>query len=154
MPRTPVALALGSNLGNRDAHLRGALASLGALLQDLRASTVHVTAPVGVAPQPDFLNMAAVGRTALAPEALLAELLAIEARAGRTRPHPGAPRTLDLDLIFHGETVLDAPGLTLPHPRFRERWFVLAPLAEVAGDWRDPVTGLRVADLLARLAER
>jgi len=150
--RTPVAVALGSNLGDREAHLREALDALGTLLDDLLASSIHATAPVGVAPQPEFLNMAAVGGTALAPGELLDRLLAIEARAGRTRPHPGAPRTLDLDLILYGDVALSAPGLTVPHPRFRERRFVLAPLAEVAGDWRDPVTGLRVKELLSRLA--
>jgi 2-amino-4-hydroxy-6-hydroxymethyldihydropteridine diphosphokinase len=151
MSRTPVAIALGSNVGDREAHLRGAVDALGALLEDLRASSLHATAPVGVAPQPDFLNMAVIGRAALAPEALLEALLVIETRAGRLRPHPGAPRTLDLDLILYCDTSLDAPRLAVAHPRFRERRFVLAPLSEVAGDWRDPVTGLLVAELLARL---
>jgi 2-amino-4-hydroxy-6-hydroxymethyldihydropteridine diphosphokinase len=149
--RTPVAVALGSNLGDREAHLQGALAALALLLDGLHASTPLVTEPVGVGPQPDFLNMAAVGHAALPPRALLEALLEIEARAGRSRPHPGAPRTLDLDLILYGEEVIEAPGLCVPHPRFRERGFVLTPLAEIAGDWRDPVTGLRVAELRARL---
>jgi len=147
----PVAIALGSNLGDRHAHLRAGLAALAGVIDHLQTSTVHETEPVGVGPQPSFLNAVAVGRTALAAPALLERLLAIEAGCGRTRPAPGAARTLDLDLVLYGDLVTSAPGLEVPHPRFRERRFVLEPLAEVAADWVDPVTGLRVADLLARL---
>lgn len=147
----PVAIALGSNLGDRRAHLRAGLAALADVIDHLQASTVHETEPVGVGPQPSFLNAVAVGRTALEAPVLLERLLAIEARCGRTRPAPGAARTLDLDLVLYGDLVTSAPGLEVPHPRFRERRFVLAPLAEVAANWVDPVTGLRVADLLARL---
>jgi 2-amino-4-hydroxy-6-hydroxymethyldihydropteridine diphosphokinase len=148
----PVAIALGSNLGDRERHLRTALAALAQLLTDLRVSSFHETDPVGVAPQPRFLNAAATGRTALPAAALLSELLAIEKRHGRERPHAGAARTLDLDLILYGDTVRDEPGLVVPHPRFRDRRFVLAPLAEIAGEWRDPTTGLTVGELLERLA--
>ncbi len=148
----PVAVALGSNLGDREAHLAYACRRLAGALAGLTCSTLIDTEPVGVGPQPRFLNGAAVGRTSLAPRALLDELLAIERERGRERPAPGAPRTLDLDLILYGGMVINEPGLTVPHPRFRARRFVLAPLAEVAPAWRDPVTGLTVAELLARLA--
>lgn len=132
--------------------LRDAVDALRPFLNGIRTSRLHETAPVGVAPQPDFLNAAAVGTTTLAARHLLNELLAIEARFGRTRPHPGAPRTLDLDLILYGDAVIDEPpALMVPHPRFRERRFVLKPLAEIAGDWVDPVTRLTVAELYARL---
>ena len=147
-----VAIALGSNLGDRERFLGEALHALTVTVRDLRVSSFHDTAPVGVGPQPRFLNAAAIGDTALDPAALLRELLAIEQRFGRERLSPGAARTLDLDLILYGEVTHDGPGLVVPHPRFRERRFVLAPLAEVAEDWRDPVTGLTVGELLRALA--
>ncbi|MEQ1731837.1 MAG: 2-amino-4-hydroxy-6-hydroxymethyldihydropteridine diphosphokinase, partial [Vicinamibacterales bacterium] len=77
--------------------------------------------------------------------------LDIEARLGRTRPFAGAPRTVDLDLILYGHSVITTQTLTVPHPRFRERDFVLAPLAELAADWRDPVSGLTIGELRHRL---
>lgn len=91
------------------------------------------------------------GLTSLTPGALLRELLAIERERGRERPHPGAPRTLDLDLILYDGAVVDEPGVCVPHPRFRERLFVLEPLSEIAPDWVDPVTGRTVEEILSAL---
>jgi 2-amino-4-hydroxy-6-hydroxymethyldihydropteridine diphosphokinase len=150
---TPVAVALGSNLGDRERYLREALDALRPIIDNLRASTFHETAPVGVDPQPDFLNAVAVGETGLSARELLDALLTIESRLGRVRPHPGAARIVDLDLILYNSAVIDQPGLIVPHPRFRERAFVLAPLAELAAGWTDPVTGRTVADLLRALHE-
>ncbi len=150
MPR--VAVALGSNLGDRRAHLEAAVARLRSFCSDLRISRFHETEPVGMAgPQPMFLNAAATGVFDGTAAGLLAELLDVERERGRERPHPGASRTLDLDLIFFGDERVETPALVVPHPRFRERRFVLEPLAEVAPDWRDPVTGLTVRDLFNRL---
>jgi len=92
-----------------------------------------------------------VGESNLPPRELLARLQAIEQAAGRTRPYPGAPRTLDLDLILAGDAVVDEEGLQVPHPRFRERRFVLGPLAELAPDLRDPASGQTIRELLSRL---
>lgn len=123
------------------------------MLAPLRVSSFHETEPVGVdGPQPMFLNAAAVGESTLSAPAILDVLLAVEAGFGRERPQPRAPRTLDLDLIFYGLEIIDTPGLTVPHPRFRERRFVLEPLAEIAADWVDPVTGKTVGVLLRELA--
>lgn len=147
----PVAIALGSNLGDRARMLRKGVDALAEHLQDLQVSTFHETDPVGVGDQPRFLNAAATGYTALSPRDLLNALLAIEQRLGRERPYPGAPRTLDLDLIFYAELIINEPGLVVPHPRFRNRRFVLAPLMEVAPDWTDPVTRTSVRHLLQEL---
>jgi len=147
-----VAVALGSNLGDRPATLTFAVSRLRTLLDDLRVSDFIDTDPVGVEPQPTFLNAAAVGTCPLDdPRPLLEALLEIEREAGRERPRPGAPRTLDLDLILFGDTVVEQPGLIVPHPRFRARRFVLEPLAQVAGELVDPVTRLTVRELLERL---
>ncbi len=104
-----------------------------------------------IGPQPIFLNAAATGESTLSAPAILDVLLAVEQRFGRERPYERAPRTIDLDLILYGEEVIKAEGLTVPHPRFRERRFVLEPLAEIASDWNDPVTGKTIAELLAGL---
>ena len=147
-----VAVALGSNLGDRAGHLDHAVSRLQGVIQGLRVSRYHETAPVGVTgPQPLYMNAAAVGQTRLSPRALLDEMLAIERERGRARPHPNAPRTLDLDLILFGNLVSEEAGLTIPHPRFRERRFVLEPLMELAPDLVDPVTRLTVRELLERM---
>lgn len=151
---TLVGIALGSNLGDRRSHLESAVARLQLLLSDLRVSRMLETAPVDVVGLQDpFLNAAVAGGFEGVARDLLAELLGIEREHGRERPHPGAPRTLDLDLIFFGAERVEEPGLVVPHPRFRERRFVLEPLADVAADWRDPVTGLTVRELLGRLPQ-
>ena len=148
---TRAAIALGSNLGDRASHLDFAAARLAEFLNNLSVSAWHDTEPVGVGEQPRFLNGAAVGETVLSARELLERLLAIERERGRERPFGGAPRTLDLDLVLFGDQVVNEPGLAVPHPRFRERRFVLEPLAEIAPAMVDPVTGRTVAALLADL---
>jgi len=149
---TPVAIALGANLGDREGQLQQAVRGLREFLHQLAVSSFHDTVPVGVPhPQPNYLNAAVVGLTDLDPHALLERLLAIERSLGRRRPHVNAPRTLDLDLILYGDVCLETPSLTIPHPRFRTRAFVLQPLAEIAPAMVDPVTGHTVAGLLGNL---
>lgn len=130
------------------AHLTFASERLQSFLDRFRLSTFYETEPVGVGPQPVFLNAAAIGETRLSARVVLEHLLVIEQARGRERPHPGAARTLDLDLILYGQSVIDEPDLRVPHPRFRERGFVLIPLSEIAPTWTDPVTGMTVAALL------
>jgi 2-amino-4-hydroxy-6-hydroxymethyldihydropteridine diphosphokinase len=148
---TPVAVALGSNLGDRASHLAFAVEHLRSALTDLQVSSFIDTDPVGVGAQPAFLNGAVVGFTQLSPRQLLELLLSLERERDRHRPFEGAPRTLDLDLVLYGNTIIHEPGLTVPHPRFRDRAFVLAPLAEIAGEMQDPVTGLTVQELWERI---
>ena len=150
---TTAYIALGSNLGDRAAMLRGALASLSreADVRIVAESAVYETAPVGGPEQPDYLNMVVAVETALAPEALLACCLAIEAEHGRVRRERWGARTLDLDLLSYGEVELMSEQLTLPHPRMRERAFVLVPLAEIAPELK---IGDRTAGALSALVDR
>ena len=151
-PLIRVAIALGSNLGDRRAHLHYAVDALSLDLADIRQSSIVETPPEGVGEEHGpFLNAAVVGVTALAARDLLDRLLEIEQESGRQRPYPSAPRTLDLDLILYGDSIIEEAGLRVPHPRFRERAFVLEPLAEIAPDLRDPVTGSTIAQLVARV---
>lgn len=151
-------LSIGSNLGDREAHLALAMRRLAALPETtlVAVSPVLETDPVGPPPQGPYLNAAVHLRTGLAPRALLAALLAIERDAGRVRTVRNAARPLDLDLLFYGARVLDEPGLTVPHPRIAERSFVLEPLAALAPDLVHPTLGARIAELADRLraAER
>ena len=146
-------IAIGSNLGDRRAAMAFAAEHLSAILSDSTFSEVIETEPEGegLEDQPLYLNAVMVGDTSLTPRALLAALMHIEQACGRERPYAGAPRTLDLDLIMLGDEMVEEPDLHVPHLRFRERFFVLGPLAQIAPDVRDPVTGLRAAELLRNL---
>jgi 2-amino-4-hydroxy-6-hydroxymethyldihydropteridine diphosphokinase len=148
-----VAIALGSNLGDRRAAFVFAAERLAPFITNLQLSDLIETEPdgAGLQDQPLYLNAVVIGETSLTARALLDEMLGIERAFGRDRPFPAAPRTLDLDLILLGDEVIHEPGLEVPHPRFRERFFVLGPLAEIAADMVDPVTGLRVGELLRNL---
>jgi 2-amino-4-hydroxy-6-hydroxymethyldihydropteridine diphosphokinase len=152
---TSVAIALGSNVGDRQRHVRDAIAGLAPFVSNIHLSRLIETEPVDMAgEQRHVVNAAATGETSLSARDLLARMLEIEQQLGRTRPHPGAARTMDLDLILYGADVIDEPpSLIVPHPRFRERRFVLEPLANVAPDWTDPVTGLTIAQLLENLCD-
>lgn len=148
-PREPVCafVALGANLGDARAMVRDAAQSLAGIRATtlVRVSPLYRTAP-WQASGPDFINAVAEVRTALSAPDLLTELQALEAAAGRQRPYPNAPRTLDLDLLFYGDATMASPRLTLPHPRWRERAFVLVPLVAIAPG-RVPAAALQaVAD--------
>jgi 2-amino-4-hydroxy-6-hydroxymethyldihydropteridine diphosphokinase len=128
-----VVIALGSNLGDRALTLRRAVSSLGEVMRVVRISRVHETEPVDApAGSPPFFNMVVAGYTRLAPLALLDALQAIELRLGRRRGARNAPRTIDLDLILYSSRTMRSARLTLPHPRYRERAFVMEPLTELA----------------------
>ncbi len=150
LPRR-AAVALGSNLGDRASHLTYAVVRLRRMLSDVVVSRFIETCPEHAADEPLFLNAALVGGTRDAPARLLERLLSIEGERGRVRSYPGAPRTLDLDLVLVGDLAVESPSLTLPHPRFRSRAFVLEPLAEIAPALVDPVTGKTVSQLLNML---
>ena len=151
---TRAYIALGSNLGDREATIRGALDALAGepAIEVVAVSSLVDTAPVGVVDQPRFLNGAAVLETELPAQSLLALLLDVERRFGRCREGvlPQGPRTLDLDLLLYGDEEIDEPGLRVPHPRLHERAFVLGPLAELAPGVEVPGKG-EVQTLLARL---
>lgn len=146
-------IALGSNLGDRAAHLREATRELARVGRVRGISSLYATEPVGPVRQGDFLNAVVQMETRLLPEDLLAELLEIERRHGRDRnaSPPKGPRTLDLDLLAWEDAVMETPTLTLPHPALAERRFVLVPLVELAPEWRHPVSGKTARQLLAEL---
>jgi 2-amino-4-hydroxy-6-hydroxymethyldihydropteridine diphosphokinase len=132
-----VLIALGSNLGDRGLYLRRAIDALAADVRVVLISDVHETEPVDAPPgSPSFLNMVVAGYTALPPAALLDRLIAIEQRLGRRRTGVrNAPRTIDLDLILHSAHFAHTPRLTLPHPRYRQREFVMKPARELRLGW-------------------
>jgi len=148
-----VVVAFGANLGDRRAAILSAADAVGHQLSNFRLSTIIETAPVGAGLEqdPPYLNAVGVGESDRPVREIFDCLRAVEAAAGRTRPYQGAPRTLDLDLILAGNTVIDEGDLQVPHPRFRERLFVLDPLVELAPDLLDPVTGLTIRALRDRL---
>jgi len=148
----PVHLSLGSNLGDRETHLRTALDALAGLegVIVVKVSHHYETEPLGKGDQPDFLNLAAEIETELTPLELLAAIKEIEVQQGRIPTERWGPRVVDIDIVLWGDTVAESDVLTLPHKAFRNRAFVLAPLAEIAPDVVDPVSGMTIAQLAAQ----
>ena len=153
---TPVAIALGSNLGNRKLNLSEAIRVLtDDVLLSAACSNVYESPPWGYENQPKFLNMVIVGLSDWNPHALLNFFRDYENSKGRDRTISNGPRTIDIDLIAYGDHVTDGDDrIEVPHSRFRERDFVLLPLNEVWPDWRDPVSKKTVGDLLNSLREK
>lgn len=146
-------IGLGSNLGDREAHVRQALEHLARTPETtvVRASSLYDTEPMGVADQPNFLNAVALLETQLTPRQLLWNLMLIEKRLGRVRTNRWGPRTLDLDLLLYEDLVSDDPELQLPHPEMTKRSFVLVPLVELDPMLVHPVAGETMLGLLQRL---
>ncbi|MFM2314124.1 MAG: hypothetical protein RLZZ04_3400 [Cyanobacteriota bacterium] len=148
---TECAIALGSNQGNSLSILESSLNALNQIpgIELKTTSSWYQTKAVGMKePQADYLNGCVLLSASQTPEELLTILQATELQFGRTSKGDLQPRTLDLDLLLYGDLVLNRPGLTLPHPRMVERAFVLVPLAEIAADWIEPVSGMKIAKLL------
>jgi 2-amino-4-hydroxy-6-hydroxymethyldihydropteridine diphosphokinase len=149
-------VSLGSNLGDREAYLRGALQALRATrgIERLEVSRIYETDPVGPPPQGPYLNAVAEIETEMEPRALLERLLEIETEAGRIRRGVrGEARTLDLDLLLFADRCIEEEGLVVPHPRMHERGFVLEPLCELAPQRVHPRSGETVAELAARVRD-
>jgi len=145
-------LGLGSNMGDREAQLRTALEKLEAPdLRLKRTSSLYETEPIGFKDQAWFLNLVGEFETELFPRQLLHRAQHVEREMGRRRIVPNGPRNIDIDVLLYGNAVVKAEELEIPHPRYRERRFTLAPLAELVPEMRDPVTRESMRDLLRAL---
>jgi len=146
-----VYLSLGSNLGDRATNLRTAIEHLGELGAVVGRSSLYETEPVEMERQPWFLNCVVAIETELMPKQFLARTITIEQKMGRRRTQPKGPRTIDIDILLFGGSVVDTSALTIPHPAMHERRFVLEPLAEIAPELRHPVFKKTVREMLAAL---
>jgi 2-amino-4-hydroxy-6-hydroxymethyldihydropteridine diphosphokinase len=146
-----VYLALGSNVGDSEHHIEQAIGLLGSALNNIQRAPVYRSRAVGFTDQADFLNTALSGETMLSPKKLLAFIKEVERKVGRKETFRWGPREIDIDIIFYDDLQQESGALTLPHPEFRKRDFVLQPLTDLNPDLLDPVTGQTVAQLLAKI---
>jgi 2-amino-4-hydroxy-6-hydroxymethyldihydropteridine diphosphokinase len=144
-----IYLALGSNLGDRPANLKQAIASLTPQIEVRAKSHVYETPAWGYEDQPKFLNQVVRGRTYLDPEPLLKHLKRLEIALGRKESFQNGPRLIDLDILFYDDLALNTPSLVIPHPRLHERAFVLVPLMDIDPDLVHPVSKKSVREMLA-----
>lgn len=149
MDEHTVYLALGSNLDDRLANLKQAVASLSPQMEVKAKSHIYETPPWGYTDQPKFLNQVVKAKTYLAPEPLLKHLKRLEIALGRKTSFPNGPRLIDMDILFYDDLVLETPLLTLPHPRLHERGFVLLPLMDIAPNLLHPVSKKSVSEMIA-----
>jgi len=149
-----IVLGLGSNLGDREEHLRRAIASLEQRqVRVLQSASLYITEPRDITDQPWFINTVFTVETQWRPMELLAQCLEVEREAGRVRTFIGGPRPLDIDILFYGSLEFRAEGLIIPHPRYADRRFVLVPLVELAPEYRDPVRGQSMRELLKQCTD-
>jgi 2-amino-4-hydroxy-6-hydroxymethyldihydropteridine diphosphokinase len=146
-----VYLSLGSNIGDRERHLRDTIARLGAVGCVLKVSSFYETEPVEFTDQAWFLNCAVIVETTQTPERLMTTFLGIEQEMGRERTQPKGPRVIDIDILLFGDRIVSSPELTIPHRAMHQRRFVLEPLAEIAPQIRHPVLEKTVRELLEKL---
>lgn len=153
--KTAILLSLGSNLGDRDGNLSTALEHLEkAGISVTRQSSLYETEPLDLKEQPNFINLACEVKTHFSPAQLLETCLAVEKKMGRTRRQRWGPRKIDIDILFYGQVIIDQPQLQIPHPRLRQRRFVLIPLKEIHSTFRDPKTGKTVTQLCSLCPDR
>jgi len=148
---TTVYLALGANVGDTRGNIEQAIKLLGESLSDIRSAPIYQSKAVGYTDQPNFLNTAVSGQTDLEPLALLTAIKQVEQQVGRTKTFRWGPREIDIDIIFYGNQILETEQLTLPHPAFRDRDFVLKPLTDLNPELIDPISAQTVSQLLAVL---
>jgi len=151
MTETTIYLALGSNVGDSAANIQQAIELMRSKITDISEAPIYSSKAVGYTDQPDFLNTAVRGQTELQPLELLKFVKNIEQQVGRIQRFRWGPREIDIDIIFYGDQVIEMPSLTIPHPRFAERDFVLRPISDLSPHRIDPTSGKTVSELLEKL---